>query len=179
MGKPLPLVLSTLLQFGGGRIGASWDFSLAGDLGLLRQIEVDSLSFLPRILHLLRHLLCGLLAQQPADDMQIGSLATPVLIGRQHRGQRLPIFFLFSKGQLTSRLSSESRRLWFGRQGGTDQFFVVAGKDMAIRISRWRPRYLSARKGESGFQQTSAADLLVTLGSELPPDQFAPWSPCA
>src|SRR5712692_11915765 len=43
--KPLPLVLSTLLQFGGGRIGARRDFSLAGDLGLLGQIEVDSLSF--------------------------------------------------------------------------------------------------------------------------------------
>src|SRR5258706_1092938 len=56
-------------------------------------------------------------------------------------------------------------------QGGADQFRVVAGVDMAVRIGRRGPRALPFAKGRGGFQQMGAADLPVSLGRELRPDQ--------
>src|SRR5439155_10418883 len=55
-----------------------------------------------------------------------------------------------------------ARSSWLHRQGGTDEFFAVADKNMPVRVGRRRPDDVSASEGESGFQQSAPADLVVT-----------------
>src|SRR5262245_54101910 len=53
------------------------------------------------------------------------------------------------------------------RQRGADQLLIAAGKDMAVGIGGRCPCVLSAPERIGGFQQLSAADLMVTPGGEL------------
>src|SRR5262249_14452762 len=67
---------------------------------------------------------------------------------------------------------SESLRLC--RQRSTNQFLLIACKNMTIRISRRGPGDLPPSEGVKRAQQSRAADLLVALGSQLRPNQLSP-----
>src|SRR3989304_5835700 len=64
-------------------------------------------------------------------------------------------------------------RLRCRRQGGADQFPVVADQHVAVCVSRRWPGHFPSRIGIGRLDQTGAADLLVAIGSELCSDQIA------
>jgi hypothetical protein len=57
------------------------------------------------------------------------------------------------------------------RQGNAHQFFVVAGKDVAICIARRSPGYLAPAERIGGFQDTTAADLLASAAAKSPQER--------
>lgn len=59
------------------------------------------------------------------------------------------------------------------RQRRADEFLIVAGKDMAVRVGGRGPDEPVGPKRRGGFEHMRAADLAVTLRREAPQDQVA------
>src|SRR5437899_328173 len=70
------------------------------------------------------------------------------------------------------RLYFVARSSWLRHQRSADQLFAVADKDVPVGIGRRRPGDFPRSERERRFQQDDAADLLVSLGSELGTNQL-------
>src|SRR6185369_13794092 len=59
------------------------------------------------------------------------------------------------------------------RQRGTDQFLLVASKDVAVGVGRRRPHHVPAVKGMGRIEQVNATEFLITPETQPGTDQIS------